>query len=51
MTCAAATPRWRRLSTLTPKGRHLDYQWDGARVDLYRNTTSGEVFRVELGGS
>lgn len=26
--------------------RHLDYHWDGARVDLYRDAGSGEVFRV-----
>lgn len=29
------------------QGRHLDYHWDGARVDLYRDAGSGEVFRVE----
>ena len=29
------------------QGRHLDYHWDGARVDLYREPGSGEVFRVE----
>ncbi len=28
------------------QGRHLDYHWDGARVDLYRDTSSGELFRV-----
>jgi len=28
------------------QGRHLDYHWDGARVDLYRDAGSGEVFRV-----
>ena len=28
------------------QGRHLDYHWDGGRVDLYRDTGSGEVFRV-----
>jgi hypothetical protein len=31
------------------QGRHLDYHWDGARVDLYRDAGSGEVFRIELG--
>jgi hypothetical protein len=29
------------------QGRHLDYHWDGTRVDLYRDASSGEVFRVE----
>jgi len=28
------------------QARHLDYHWDGARVDLYRDAGSGEVFRV-----
>ena len=28
------------------QGRHLDYHWDGSRVDLYRNVSSGEVFRL-----
>jgi hypothetical protein len=28
-------------------GRHLDYHWNGARVDIYRDAGSGEVFRVE----
>ena len=28
------------------QGRHLDYHWDGARVDLYRDASKGEVFRV-----
>ena len=28
------------------QGRHLDYYWDGERVDLYRNPGSGEVFRI-----
>jgi hypothetical protein len=32
------------------QGRHLDYHWDGSRVDLYRDAGSGEVFRVEWGG-
>lgn len=34
-----------RATNLVP-GRHLDYHWDGARVDLYRDAGSGEVFRV-----
>jgi hypothetical protein len=29
------------------QGRHLDYHWNGARVDIYRDAGSGEVFRVE----
>ncbi|XHH02503.1 RES family NAD+ phosphorylase [Mesorhizobium sp. ISC25] len=28
------------------QGRHLDYHWDGERVDLVRDSGSGEVFRV-----
>ena len=28
------------------QGRHLDYHWDGARVDLVRDVGAGEVFRV-----
>lgn len=28
------------------QGRHLDYHWDGARVDLYREAGSGAVYRV-----
>ena len=28
------------------QGRHLDYHWDGERVDLVRDTASGEVFRL-----
>ena len=28
------------------QARHLDYHWDGARVDLVRDASSGEVFRV-----
>jgi RES domain len=29
------------------QGRHLDYHWDGTRVDLYREAGTGEVFRVD----
>lgn len=29
------------------QGRHLDYHWDGARVDLVRDRTNGAVYRVE----
>lgn len=28
------------------QGRHLDYHWDGARVDLYREVGTGKLFRV-----
>ena len=29
------------------QARHLDYHWDGERVDLYRDAGSGQVFRVQ----
>jgi hypothetical protein len=40
-----------RYSTLTARlipsqGRHLDYHWDGERVDLVRDAGSGAVFRI-----
>ena len=28
------------------QGRHLDYHWNGDRVDLYRDAGSGEIYRV-----
>lgn len=28
------------------QGRHLDYHWNGERVDLYRDRSAGEVFRI-----
>ncbi len=28
------------------QGRHLDYHWDGQRVDLIRDSGSGQVFRL-----
>jgi hypothetical protein len=28
------------------QGRHLDYHWDGTRVDLVRDAGSGAVFRI-----
>ena len=28
------------------QGRHLDYHWDGQRVDLVRDAGSGSVFRI-----
>ncbi|REA74736.1 RES domain-containing protein, partial [Staphylococcus pseudintermedius] len=35
------------LATPPLQGRHLDYHWDGARVDLVRDAGTGEVFRVK----
>jgi RES domain len=29
------------------QGRHLDYHWDGSRVDLYREAGTRKVFRVD----
>lgn len=34
------------LASNAIQGRHLDYHWDGKRVDLYRNPGNGEVFRI-----
>jgi RES domain len=28
------------------QGRHLEYHWDGTCVDLYRDASTGDVFRV-----
>ena len=28
------------------QGRHLDYHWDGVRVDLYRDLDGGRVYRI-----
>jgi RES domain-containing protein len=28
------------------QGRHLDYHWNGERVDLYRDRGAGEVYRI-----
>ncbi len=33
-------------AVLPTQGRHLDYHWDGARVDYYRDAGSKQVFRV-----
>jgi hypothetical protein len=33
-------------ATNVAQGRHLDYHWNGVRVDFYRDAGSGEVFRV-----
>ena len=34
------------LARAARQGRHLDYHWDGEKVDLVRNAASGEVFRL-----
>ncbi|MDJ0608377.1 MAG: RES family NAD+ phosphorylase [Kiloniellales bacterium] len=34
------------LAASPVQGRHLDYHWDGERVDLYRDIGSGEVYRI-----
>ena len=34
------------LASNAAQGRHLDYHWDGGRVDLVRDAGRGEVFRV-----
>ena len=33
-------------ATNVVQGRHLDYHWDGAMVDLYRDAGSGDVYRI-----
>jgi hypothetical protein len=34
------------LASNPRQGRHLDYHWDGERVDLYREPANGAVFRI-----
>jgi RES domain len=34
------------LATRAVQGRHLDYHWDGTRVDFYRSPGNGHVFRI-----
>jgi hypothetical protein len=34
------------LATNQVQGRHLDYHWDGERVDLYRDAGNGAVYRI-----
>ena len=34
------------LAANAVQGRHLDYHWNGERVDLYRDAGSGEVYRI-----
>lgn len=29
------------------QGRHLNYHWNGDRVDMFRDQTTGDVFRIE----
>jgi len=36
------------LAANAVQGRHLDYHWDGSRVDFYRDPGSGQVFRIVL---
>lgn len=35
------------LASRARQGRHLDYHWNGARVDFYREPATGEVFRID----
>lgn len=35
------------LASRPLQGRHLDYHWNGTRVDFYRDATGGEVFRID----
>jgi hypothetical protein len=37
------------LAVNAVQGWHLDYHWDGTRVDLYRNPSTGHVFRIVPG--
>jgi hypothetical protein len=37
---------WPDLASGPVQGRHLDYHWDGERVDLYREAGTGAVFRI-----
>jgi len=34
------------LASEARQGRHLDYHWDGSRVDYNRDAGNGEVFRI-----
>lgn len=34
------------LASHPVQGRHLDYHWNGERVDLYRDRSAGEVYRI-----
>lgn len=35
------------LASNAVQGRHLDYHWNGARVDFYREAGRGDVYRIE----
>ncbi len=35
------------LASNAVQGRHLDYYWNGERVEYYRDASRGEVFRIE----
>lgn len=37
---------WPDCASNPVQGRHLDYHWNGERVDLYRETGAGKVFRI-----
>ncbi|MGX1786340.1 RES family NAD+ phosphorylase [Bosea sp. NPDC055332] len=37
---------WPDLANNPVQGRHLDYHWNGERVDLYREAGTGKVFRI-----
>jgi RES domain len=39
------------LASNTVQGCHLDYHWNGERVDFYREVGSGDVYRVGADGS
>jgi len=34
------------LASNPVQGRHLDYHWDGSRVDYYRDAGAGRVYRI-----
>jgi RES domain len=34
------------LASNVRQGRHLDYHWDGGRVDYFRDISQGEVYRI-----
>lgn len=37
---------WPDLASKPVQGRHLDYHWNGERVDFYREAGTGRVFRI-----
>lgn len=34
------------LAANAVQGRHLDYHWDTTKVDFYRDTSNGQVFKI-----